>query len=151
MPAASKTWQDLQRRFQVDAGARRWGLARNSFLNAARAHHKEKDFRLAIDCYLMCCVFDANGAENYSGNSETWSATQGRMVPFQDFNLEKPGAGLAPGILRRIGVCVRRGKMSKEDVLKSFDDRVSPVFSNNLPLGVSEIRDRLDSEIDEYL
>ena len=99
------------------------GMYRNTFLEEAQAHYKDKNYRDALTCFLLVVLLDGNGCSNIpSIDLETYEYLESPDL-FTGFNAGD--ASYLPYFAGRIRLTLKRGNLSLEDGLMTAEKRAT--------------------------
>jgi predicted RNA-binding Zn-ribbon protein involved in translation (DUF1610 family) len=99
------------------------GMYRNTFLEEAEAHYKDKNYRDALTCFLLVVLLDGNGCSNVPAiDPATYQYLEDPDV-FRGFNQED--ISYLPHFADRIRLTLKRGELSLEQGLIAAQKRAS--------------------------
>lgn len=124
------------------------GLARNTWLRRARYFHKRKEYPEAVTCYLIVCLYDANGPRNAAAvdarNRAQWQIPDAK--PFDP--TVKWHTGILPGITHRIGISCRKGGLQSDDVRQLFVEHAAEWYDEYMPLKPGQVWPLIEAQLE---
>lgn len=112
------------------------GLYRNTFLEEAQAHYKEKNYLDALVCFLAVVLLDGNGASNNAYIDLDDLENANFDAPFEGFNIEE--ADYLPYFADRVRLTLKRGELQLEQGLSGLEQLRIREFAG-CPLGIREV------------
>lgn len=112
------------------------GLYRNTYLEEAQAHYKEKNYLDALVSFLAVVLLDGNGASNNAYIDLDDLDNANFDAPFEGFNAEE--ADYLPYFADRVRLTLKRGELKLEQGLSGLEQlQIQEV--TGCPFGIREV------------
>jgi hypothetical protein len=111
--------EKLRRERLANLKDKAFGLYRNTYLEEAQAHYKEKNYLDALICFLAVVLLDGNGASNNAYFDLDDLENANFDAPFEGFNVED--VDYLPYIADRVRLTLKRGELTLEQGLSGLE------------------------------